>query len=150
MKRSVVLVILLVVAGLLIGCGGESTAPEAEPAGPTVLVVKGMVDQELNLSMEGLKALGVVQITAEHPKQGPQDYEGVLLQSVLDSAGVQGGASALIMTASDGYEAEVALADVEGCADCLVSLEDDGTLSMVMPGLSSKAWVKQVLSIELK
>lgn len=150
MKRSAVLVVLLVVAGLLIGCGGEPAATEAVPAGPPALVVKGMVDHQLSLSMEGLEALGSVQITAEHPKKGPQDYEGVLLQSLLASAGVQGDASMLIFAASDGYEAEVALADVEGCGDCLVAFRDDGTLGMAMPGLSSKAWVKFGVSIELK
>jgi hypothetical protein len=149
MKRAVVLVILLVTAGLLIGCGSEP-APTEVPAGPPALVVKGSVEQELNLSIEGLKALGVVQITAEHPKIGPQDYEGVLLRSVLDEAGVQGDATSLVLTASDNYEAEVALADVEGCSDCMVAFRDDGTLGMVMPGLSSKAWVKFVVSIELK
>jgi hypothetical protein len=109
-----------------------------------------MVDQELSLSMEGLKALGVQPITAEHHKKGPQDYEGVLLSAVLDEAGAQSGATMLVFTASDDYQAEVTMAEVEGCADCLIAIGATGSLTMVMPGLPSKAWVKNVISIEVK
>jgi hypothetical protein len=136
----------LLVTVLLVACGGT---PEPA-AGPPVLAVKGMVDQELNLSMEGLKALGVQQITAEHPKNGSQDYEGVLLSAVLDEAGVKSGATALVFTASDEYQAEVTMVEVEGCADCLIAIGATGSLTMVMPGLPSKAWVKSVVSIEVK
>jgi tungstate transport system substrate-binding protein len=68
---------------------------------------------------------------------------------VLAKAGVQDGASALLFVASDGYESEVAYADVEACADCLVAF-DGSDLIMVMPGLSSKAWAKMVVKIEVK
>ena len=46
-------------------------------------------------------------------------------------------------------ESEVAYADVEACADCLVAF-DGSDLIMVMPGMSSKAWAKMVIKIEVK
>jgi len=126
----------------------EAPAEEAPSAEP-ILTVSGAVDTELALSEADLRGMEVVQLNAEHPKNGPTDYEGVRLSEVLAKAGVQSGASALLFTASDGYESEVAYADVEACADCLVAF-DGAALNMVMPNLSSKAWAKMVAKIEVK
>jgi DMSO/TMAO reductase YedYZ molybdopterin-dependent catalytic subunit len=123
-------------------------APAVEPSGAMV-VIKGLVNQELTLNTADLGGLEVVKVTAEHPKKGPGDYEGVRLSAVLEKAGVKEGAVTLLITASDGFTAEVALADVQACADCLLGIED-GKFNMVMPGQSGKAWVKDVVSIELK
>lgn len=147
-KQLVAGIGVLLVVGLLVACGG--TADSNVPAEEAVLVVKGQVSKELSLSMDGLKALGVETLNIEHPKNGPQDYEGVRLSAILDEAGVQSGASTLVLTASDDYSAEVPLADAQACADCLVSIGDDGILSMAMAGMSSKVWVKDVVSIEVK
>jgi len=119
------------------------------PSAESILTVTGAVDTELSLSEADLRGMEVIQLSAEHPKNGMTDYEGVRLSEVLAKAGVQSGASALLFTASDGYESEVAYADVEACADCLVAF-DCADLNMVMPGLSSKAWAKMVVKIEVK
>ncbi|MBN1485423.1 MAG: hypothetical protein JXA37_11950 [Chloroflexia bacterium] len=148
-RRWFVLSVVLLVLALVGACGGTAV-PDEEPSGPVALEVKGLVDNPLSLSLDSIKALGVETITAEHPKNGPQEYEGVRLQKVLDKAGLQDGASILVITASDDYSAEAALSDVQGCADCMIEVADDGTLSMVLPGMSSKAWVKDVVSIEIK
>jgi tungstate transport system substrate-binding protein len=126
----------------------EAPATEA-PSTEPILTISGAVDNELALSEADLRGMEVIQLNAEHPKKGPTDYEGVRLSEVLAKAGVQDGASALLFTASDGYESEVAYADVAACADCLVAF-DGSDLSMVMPNLSSKAWAKMVVKIEVK
>ncbi len=98
-----------------------------------------------------LRAMEVVAITAEHPKKGTQDYEGVSLNALLDLAGVEDGATTLVITAADGFSAEVSLAEVRACADCLVAFTDTAeSFTMVMPGLSSSAWVKGVVRLEVK
>jgi hypothetical protein len=86
----------------------------------------------------------------EHPKNGPTEYEGVRLKGLLDKAGVQGGAATLLLTANDGYSAEVPVADAQACADCLIVFQEDGGIQAVMPGMSSKTWVKGLASIEAK
>lgn len=125
----------------------EAPAEEAPAAGPA-LAVTGLVGQELALTVADLEGMGVVTLTAEHPKNGPTEYSGVPLSAVLEMAGIGEGAGALAVTASDGYSAEVPLADAQACADCLIAIED-GALNMVMPGMSSKAWVKDVTTLEL-
>jgi tungstate transport system substrate-binding protein len=124
-------------------------ATEAPASAEPILTVAGAVDTELALTDADLRAMEVVKLSAEHPKKGMTDYEGVRLSEVLAKAGVQDGASALLFTASDGYESEVAYADVAACADCLVAF-DGSDLIMVMPGMSSKAWAKMVVKIEVK
>ena len=49
-----------------------------------------------------LRAMEVLKINAEHPKNGKQEYEGLSLNALLDLAGVKDGATTLVITASDG------------------------------------------------
>jgi hypothetical protein len=134
--------------------GLEPLPPTPEAASASVegaLVVTGLVNQPLGFMESNLRALQVLQITAEHPKKGPTDYEGVSLNALLDLAGAQEGAATLAITASDGYIAEVSLDEVRTCTDCLVAFtEEADVFSMVMPGLPSGAWVKGVVSLEVK
>ena len=109
------------------------------------------MENELSLSDADLRALEVVQITAEHPKKGPQDYEGVRLSTLLNLAKVKPEATKLVITASDGFTAEVFLAEVLAIPDCLVAFSDEpGVYNMVMPTLPSSVWTKGVVKIEVK
>ena len=125
----------------------EAPAAPAAPAGAS-LMVTGLVKAELTLTTADPAGLEVVKLTAEHPKTGPGQYEGVRLNAVIEKAGLQDGAGAIVISASDGFSNEVPLADVKACADCLVGIAD-GKFNMVMPGLSSKSWVKDVTKIEV-
>ena len=154
--RNLLLTLLLVIAVVLSACAPAATpeptavpmeVPPVEPAGAS-LTVTGLVNSELTLNTADPAGLEVVKVTAEHPKNGPGEYEGVRLNAVLDKAGLQDGAGALVISASDGFTNEVPLADVQACADCLVGIAD-GKFNMVMPGLSSKSWVKDVVKIEV-
>lgn len=123
---------------------------KTDAGGASALTISGAVDNPLQLTTDALKAMGVVTLELEHPKQGKQSYTGVRLNGLLDKAGVKAGAATLACTASDGYKSEIPLADVRGCSDCLVIFAADGSLGLAMPGLSSSAWAKALVSIELK
>ena len=119
------------------------------PVGNVALTIIGAVDNPQSLKAEALRAMQVVKIKAEHPKQGLQDYEGVRLNALLDLASVKSSAAKLVMTSSDGFVSEVGLADVRKCADCLLAF--NGTkLDAVMPGMQSNFWAKDVVKIEVK
>jgi DMSO/TMAO reductase YedYZ molybdopterin-dependent catalytic subunit len=120
-------------------------------SGTDQLVITGMVEEELTLTEADLRAMEVVQITAEHPKKGQEQYEGVRLSDLLDLAKVKEDATKLVFTAVDGFSAEVDLTEVMDCADCLLGFTNTpGKFKMVMPGLSSNLWVKDVVIIEVK
>jgi len=147
--RKIVLLTIVMLAAILIGACGATPAPTSAPAAPPALTVQGKVNQELELTLDDVKALGVETLTLEHPKNGPTEYEGVRLSKVLDEAGLAADATMLVFTASDGFSAEVAVADAQACTDCLIALSGS-SLNMAMPGMSSKAWVKTVVTIEVK
>ncbi|MDO9087680.1 MAG: molybdopterin-dependent oxidoreductase [Anaerolineaceae bacterium] len=134
----------------------DETEPEA-PATPSVdlsdaqFAVIGMVETETGFTEETLRAMEVVSINAEHPKSGTADYEGVRLSELFELVGIKDGATTLVITADDGFSAEVSIAEILANPDCLLGFtETPGKFKMVMPGLASNTWVKGVVSIEVK
>jgi hypothetical protein len=127
----------------------EAPAPEAAAAG--ALVVKGLVANELSLGEADLRAMDVAEIEAEHPKKGKQEYTGVRMSVLMAQAQVAPEAATLVITAGDGFSAEIDMPTLTACADCMLAFTDTpGSFLAVMPGLSSKAWVKDVVSLEFK
>ena len=125
-------------------------APVAEPATGS-LVIAGLVNQEMGFMEADLRALDVLTINAEHPKNGKQDFDGVSLNALLDMAGVKDGAKTLFVTSADGYTTEVALSDVRACTDCLLGFTNTAEkFKLVMPNLPSNTWAKDVIKIEVK
>jgi len=122
----------------------------AAPLDKGVLSITGLVGKEQTWKVDELKAMDVVKKTVEHPKKGKQDVEGVSLNALLDLAQPKTGATKLVITAVDGFTAEVDLKAVRDCKDCLIAFNDSGGLKTVMPGMESGLWVKDVVKIEVK
>lgn len=158
MRRLVLAVVLLPTLGLAAGCqaaqptAAPTRAPAAAPVeeGPAALVVKGKVANELSLTKDAFYALGKVSFQAEHPKRDLQDYEGVMFKTLLDKAQVQSEATEIELTAGDGCTATVSLADLGACQSCALAEQEGGKLAGVFAGMGSNAWVKDVVSIEVK
>jgi DMSO/TMAO reductase YedYZ molybdopterin-dependent catalytic subunit len=120
---------------------------------PVLLTVTGAVDHELKLNDSALKAMNVVTLTLEHPKNGPTEYTGVRLNDILNEAGITAGAATITFTASDGFANDLDLATVQACADCLVAFDpaNPGVLNLAMPGQTSgKVWVNNLVTITVK
>lgn len=156
-----VLMGIMIFSLLLAGCQtGETTAEPAAVEGAAesdtgggeefTLSFSGAVANETTFTVADLQAMEVVEITAEHPKKGEQTNEGVRLNALLDQVGVDASATTLVATAADGFSSEIPLADAQACADCLVAFNNRGTLKLVMPGMDGKAWVTDVMAIEVK
>ena len=114
------------------------------------LLVTGKVLNKLTLGLENLQAMNVVEVEVEHPKTGLQTYRGIVLKDLLNLAAVQPGEGMLVMTASDGFSAEIDIPTVMACDDCLVAIDEDGTLAMVMAGMETTYWVKDVNFLVVK
>jgi DMSO/TMAO reductase YedYZ molybdopterin-dependent catalytic subunit len=129
----------------------QPAAAESAPTQPGSLVITGMVNQTLTLNESVLRALSVTTIETEHPKKGLMKFEGVLLSTLLDMAGIKDGAATLTATAADGYTIEISLADARGCPKNMVAFTDTpGSFYLVMPDLTGDNWVKDLVKIELK
>ena len=158
-KKEMVGAITRIELGVPPIAAGESVAettpePEAAPAvdleGADFAIV-GMVNTETGFTEDTLRALDVVTINAEHPKNGPQDFEGVLLSELFEMVGIKSGATKIIITAVDGFSSEVSLTDVQACPNCMLGFTNTlGKFKMVMPDLPSNTWVKDVVKIEIK
>ena len=131
MKKTFVFAGLLIILTLLAAC-----APAQEAA---VLTVGGQ-----EYSQSDLEALGTMSVDYTDKDGETTTYEGVLLSNVLSDAGATG--ETVVFTASDGYEAEMPMADAMACGNCIVAF-DDGSLRMVMPEQSGKLQVKDVVEI---
>ena len=167
MRKGIIIGLVLLMALVAAGCGDEAeettttaaatttaatTTTEAAAttaaAGETVLTISGAGGGQTAFTMADLEAFGVETLTLDHPKDGPRDFTGVRLTAVLNAADVDTGAATLTFIAADGYESDIALADVLACDDCLLAF-DDGTLRAAMSGMDSKAWVKEVVEIAI-
>jgi hypothetical protein len=146
-------------AGMIaqIKVGLDPLPATAEPVAATLseadatLTVAGLVNQSLFLNEAALRAMEVLTINAEHPKNGKQDFDGVSLNALIDMAGVKDGAKTLFVTSADGYTTEVALSDVRACTDCLLGFTNTTEkFKLVMPNLPSNTWAKDVIKIEVK
>jgi len=127
----------------------EAAAAPVEVTGS--LVITGAVTQPTGFMEADLRAMEVLKITAEHPKKGKEEYEGVSLNVLLDLVGTTDGATTLVITASDGYSAEVSLDEIRACAECLLGFTNTAeNFKMVMPNLPSGTWVKDVVKLEVK
>jgi hypothetical protein len=77
-------------------------------------------------------------------------YTGVRISDLLSKAGPQDDATTVVFVVDDGYSAETTLAEIEACADCIVSFRNQGGLSIVAPDLPGNVQVKGVVEIQVK
>jgi DMSO/TMAO reductase YedYZ molybdopterin-dependent catalytic subunit len=126
---------------------GEAPAV-AGPADAT-LTIKGLVDAEKTLTMADLTGMEVLNISVEHPKKGAMDVTGVRMADVLALLTIKPEASTVSLIASDGFSADVPLADLLACENCLAGWDEE-MLRTYMPGFDSNLWVKDLVTIEIK
>jgi hypothetical protein len=164
-KKAVYLLALLVLfAGLLAGCGAtpEPTAPPtavpatAAPApeptqppatAPVTLMITGPAT-ELILSEDDLKAMPTVDVDYTGKDGTTTTYSGPLLTDVLKAAGVTEAVDLTLLAAD--YSYDLAAADYQDCADCIIAFDPEGGLRSVLPALGGKAQVKDLVEIQVK
>jgi hypothetical protein len=161
-----VVLVLALAALALAGCGEDTptttaaptettTAPTATTAGGGTgsgagIAVSGMADDPATITVEALEAMGTETLTLEHPKNGPTEYTGVRFSAIVQALVVQATATTVVLTARDGFSADVTLAEIAGSPDSMLTIGEDDTFAAAFPGLSSKAWVKDIVSMEFK
>ena len=162
-RTLLVLTACLLVAGSLVftaACGGseettttmaavtETTATASDGAVAGGIEVGGAAATPKTLSPADLAAMTATTIAAEHPKKGATEYTGVLFSELMTALGVQAGAATVTLAASDGFMAEIPLADLD--ANALLAFDDDGTYDAVMPGMEGKSSVGDIVSMQFK
>jgi tungstate transport system substrate-binding protein len=114
------------------------------------LKVTGKVQNEVGWSEDQVKAMNTLEVESTN-KQGQIDkYTGVLIADLLKLAGPLPEATKVVFVADDGFTAEIALADIMACADCIVSFRSKGGFSTVLPGQPGNMQVKGVVEIKVE
>ena len=135
MKKYYLSVLILIILVIFTACTNvEESSPDL-----TILTVE---DKEY--SQSDLNALGSA--TADYTNKDGETttYSGVPLVALLEDADVAG--ENITFTAADGYEVELPLEEVLACSTCIVAFDED-SLRTVMPDMSSKFQVKDVIKI---
>lgn len=134
MKISFSLIVVLILLTLITACTSAEVATEE-----AVLTVGGKAYTSSELEALGTKSTDYTNRDGE-----TTTYTGVQLMALLEDAGLSG--DTLIFTAADGYQADMALDEAFACTDCVVSF-DNGSLRLVMPEMSSKLQVRDLVEI---
>ena len=148
-KMLVALGLSLILLATLMGCGG-SPAGDGEPAGETSLQVTGNVENEMTWTEEEVRSMDTIESQRENNEGELSTYTGVPIEALLEEAGVPNDATTVTFVAEDDYTADVELAEVMACNDCIVSFRNQGGFSIVMPGYSGKLQVKGVVEIQVE
>lgn len=147
-KMLLTLVTVVLVAGLLVGCGGGGETGGGVPE-DAALKVTGMVESEVGWTADDLQGMETMDVEMENKEGGTDTYTGVSLNALLDEAGVQGAATTVELIADDGYSVEVDLGELQACDDCIVAFDGDGFRS-ALPGFPRNTGVKGLVEINVK
>ncbi len=128
----------------------DSTAWRDAQAAMPALRVTGNVNTEIGWSMDELQAMGMVEAQYTNREGQVETASGVPIIALLELAGLPDGATTVTLVADDGYTAELPLADVQGCANCIVAFRTDGTLKTVLPDFPGNVQVKGVIEIQVQ
>jgi len=122
----------------------------AAPTGDAALKVTGLVEKEVGWTEDEVKAMETMTVESTNKDGETKSYTGVSINALLALAGVKADAATVVFVADDGYTAEISLAELQACADCIVSFRDKGGFSTVLPTFSSGLQVKGVVEIQVK
>jgi hypothetical protein len=137
MKNNLrIFVVALVLVMLVAAC-----APTA--AADPVLTVNGKA-----YTRAEMEALGTTNADYTNKDGETTTYEGVLLSAILADAGAADAGGEVTFVAADGYEAGLSADEALACADCIVAFDGE-SLRSVMPEMSSKLQVKDLVEIKL-
>jgi hypothetical protein len=129
--------------------GGGAPAEGGIPDG-AALKITGNVSQEIGWLEEDVRAMETMDAESTNKSGETETYTGVSLNTLLEMAGPASDATTAIFVADDGYTAEMALADLQACVDCIASFRNQGGFSIVAPGFPGNVQVKGVVEIQVK
>jgi DMSO/TMAO reductase YedYZ molybdopterin-dependent catalytic subunit len=114
------------------------------------LKITGNVETEVGWAEDKIRSMDTIEAESTNKKGETSTYTGVPINDLLDKAGPGADATTLAFVADDGHSAEASLADVQACADCIVSFRNQGGFSIVAPGFPGNVQVKGVVEIQVK
>lgn len=130
----------------------EAQGGQAAPGIPADAAVKvtGKVAQEMGWTEAQLKEMATVEAEVTNRAGETETFVGVPIKALVAEAKAQEGASLVVLIASDGYTAELPLADLNACDTCVVAAQDGGGFRSAMPGMPGRMGVKDLIEIQVQ
>ncbi len=114
------------------------------------LKITGNVETQVGWTEEKIRSMDAIEAEFTNKEGVTETYTGVRIADLLGKAGPKADATTLVFVADDGYTAEVPLADIEGCADCIVSFRNQGGFSIVASGFPGSVQIKGIVEIQVR
>ena len=133
MKKIKVLMFVVIVMALVVSCGNK---------GEPVLKVAGLLEK--TYTQKGLETMDMVESEYTNKDGETSVFTGIPIVDILTDAGAAD-FSKVTIAAFDGYTAEVSSEELQDCSGCILTMNDDSSWQIVMPGFSSKLQVKNVV-----
>ncbi|MDF1516047.1 MAG: molybdopterin-dependent oxidoreductase [Anaerolineae bacterium] len=114
------------------------------------LKITGNVQTEVGWSEEKIRSMDTIEAESTDKDGEASTYTGVRITDLLSKADPNDDASTIVFVADDGFSADVPLAEIAACTDCIVSFRNQGGFSIVAPGFSGKVQVKGVVEIQIQ
>ena len=112
--------------------------------------ITGNVQTEVGWTEEKIRSMDTIDVQYTNKSGETATNTGVRISDLLSKADPKEGATTVTFVADDGYSGEAPLADVEACAECIVSFRNQGGFSIVAPGFANNVQVKGVVEIQVK
>jgi DMSO/TMAO reductase YedYZ molybdopterin-dependent catalytic subunit len=112
--------------------------------------ITGDVATEVGWTEDKIRSMDTIDAENTNKDGETKSYTGVRISDLLSKADPNDSATTLVFVADDGYTAEAALAEIEACADCIVSFRNQGGFSIVAPDFPGNVQVKGIVEIQVK
>lgn len=143
MKTFRIFAIMLVVVVTLSACGTGGAGDILEGD----LVIEGSVNSPRGFSEAEVRGMEAIEAVSKNKDGEEKTYQGVPLIALLQLVDVDDTATKVIFIGEEDSRAEVSLADLNACVDCIVSFRNNGGFSVVMPGFPKGSEVKGLTRI---
>jgi hypothetical protein len=112
----------------------------------TILKISGG-KAEMNLTANDIKGKSQIEVDYTGKDGTVTKYKGTALKLLLTEIT---DANTLTFVGKDGYTADMSGSDLLKCDFCIVNFQENGGLRTIMPGLSGKLQVKDLVEIKIK
>lgn len=151
MRNRVFLIIgLVLTAVVMTACSFAVETASEETAVEIVesaLTLSGAA--EMSWTVDDLAGLDQTEADYTNKDGETTTYSGVAINDLLTAAGVSE-YTTVTLVAADEYAAVVAAEELSACANCLVAVQEDGSLRSVMHDMSGKLQVKDLVEIQVQ
>ena len=141
-------IILHLPEGSNLNSATTSADADSNPIGENQIY--GALKHAISLSAEGLAGFTQVRRTIQKSDGEKSDYTGILLSTLLEAASPDEDATVLLFAYDDISETQVYLAEILDCKDCMVSIQADRRIDLLLPGFPAAWWITGITHVEVK